>query len=80
MTLSQMLFAGMYESSGDWSREVGIPAKSGVSGAIMCVVPSVCGMGIYSARIDQEGNSARGMKFVGEMVKLLPELSVFHTP
>lgn len=79
MTLSQMLSAGMYEASGDWSREVGIPAKSGVSGAIMCVVPSVAGIGIYSARIDQEGNSVRGMHFVRELVRQVPELSIFFT-
>ena len=56
-----MLMNGMYNYAGRWAYEVGIPAKSGVSGAIMAVVPGVMGIGVYSPRLDEYGNSTRGL-------------------
>lgn len=56
-----MLMNGMYNFAGRWAYEVGIPAKSGVSGAIMGVVPGVMGIAVYSPRLDEYGNSTRGL-------------------
>ena len=60
--LSVMNSCGMYNYAGQWSYEVGMPAKSGVSGGIMAVIPGQVGIGVYSPPLDAQGNSVRGIK------------------
>jgi len=60
--LSVMNTCGMYNRAGEWAYRVGIPAKSGVSGGILAVVPGVAGIATYSPPIDANGNSARGLR------------------
>ena len=55
-----MATAGMYETSGDWLFDVGVPGKSGIGGGIMTVSPGKAGLGTFSPRLDQAGNSVRG--------------------
>jgi glutaminase len=59
--LTLMFTCGLYEQSGLWAYQVGFPAKSGVSGGFFAVVPGVLGVGAYSPRLDNVGNSVRGM-------------------
>jgi glutaminase len=59
-TLSVMFTCGMYDGAGDWSINVGLPAKSGVGGGIMGVVNRQVGIGVFSPRLDENGNSVRG--------------------
>jgi glutaminase len=59
-TLAVMLTAGLYETSGDWLYDVGLPAKSGIGGGIVTVSPGKGGMGTFAPRLDGAGNSVKG--------------------
>lgn len=59
--LSVMTTCGMYDAAGDWLTTVGIPAKSGVSGGIIGVLPGQVGIAVFSPRLDSHGNSVRGV-------------------
>ncbi|MCP2267209.1 glutaminase [Promicromonospora thailandica] len=58
--MAVMAGAGMYDAAGDWLTRVGIPAKSGVAGGIVGVLPDRVGIGTFSPRLDSHGNSRRG--------------------
>ncbi|SJM53136.1 glutaminase [Gulosibacter sp. 10] len=60
--LSVMATCGMYDSAGDWLSNIGIPAKSGVGGGILGALPGQVGIGTFSPRLDQHGNSVRGVE------------------
>ncbi|HEY9877476.1 MAG TPA: glutaminase A [Leptolyngbyaceae cyanobacterium] len=60
--LSVMYTCGMYNFAGEWAYRVGIPAKSGVSGGIIAVVPNQVGIAVFSPPLDERGNSVRGVK------------------
>lgn len=62
LVMSVMGVAGMYDAVGTWFTAVGIPAKSGVAGGMVGVLPGQVGIGTFSPRLDEHGNSVRGQR------------------
>jgi glutaminase len=65
--LSVMHSCGMYDFSGEWGFRVGLPAKSGVGGGIVAVLPGQFGVGTFSPLLDAQGNSVRGIQAVEDL-------------
>jgi len=71
--LAVLATTGLYELSGDWLYDVGLPGKSGVSGGIITIAPGKGGMATFSAPLDSAGNSVRGQaatRFLSEQLGL----------
>ena len=71
--LAVLATAGLYERSGEWLYEIGLPGKSGVSGAIITVAPGKGGLATFSPPLDSAGNSVRGQlatKFLSDLLGL----------
>jgi glutaminase len=75
--LSVMNSCGMYDYAGEWAYEVGMPAKSGVSGCIIAVIPGQIGIAVFSPPIDSQGNSVRGIRVCQEISNAF-ELHAFN--
>jgi glutaminase len=72
-TLAVMTTAGLYETSGDWLYDIGLPGKSGIGGGIVTVSPGKGGLGTFAPPLDQAGNSVRGQlvaKFLSQKLGL----------
>lgn len=71
IVMGVMTTAGMYNYSGQYNIEVGLPSKSGVGGGIMVCVPGKMGVGVYSPGLDENGNSKVGLEMMKDLSKEL---------
>lgn len=69
--LSTMMMAGLYDGSGSWAWHVGLPAKSGVGGGIVAVVPGKGAIAVFAPPLDEAGNSVKAQKVIEYMAKQL---------
>src|SRR6478735_6225514 len=70
-TLAVLAATGLYERSGEWLFEIGLPAKSGVAGGIVAVAPGKGAIGTFSPRLDPAGNSVRGQRATAYLSRTL---------
>ncbi|HEX3241320.1 MAG TPA: glutaminase A [Solirubrobacterales bacterium] len=75
--LSVMTTCGMYDSAGEWVVDVGMPAKSGVAGGVLAVLPGQFGIAVFSPPLDPHGNSVRGIEVCRQVSEDL-DLHVLH--
>jgi glutaminase len=71
--LAVMTIAGLYETSGDWLYDVGLPGKSGIAGGIVTISPGKGGLGTFAPPLDRAGNSVKGQlvaKFLSQRLGL----------
>jgi glutaminase len=76
--LSVMHSCGMYDYAGEWGYRIGLPAKSGVGGGIVAVLPGQFGIGTFSPMLDERGNSSRGIQVCEEFSERF-KLHMFKT-
>jgi glutaminase len=77
--LSVMCSSGMYNASGTWIAQVGLPAKSGVGGGMVAVLPGELGLAAFSPRLDEQGNSVRGLRTCQALSRRF-NLHLFNSP
>jgi glutaminase len=69
--LSTMTVAGLYDGSGGWAWNVGLPAKSGVGGGILAVIPGQGAISVFSPRLDEAGNSVKAQEVISYIANKL---------
>ncbi|MFT5235489.1 MAG: glutaminase [Shewanella sp.] len=69
--LAEMVMEGLYDVSGDWAYDVGLPGKSGVGGGLLTVIPNVGGIAAFSPRLDPYGNSVRGQQMIKHVARTM---------
>ena len=74
--LSTMTMAGLYDGSGGWAWHVGLPAKSGVGGGILAVVPGKGAIAVFAPPLDEAGNSVKAQKVIAYVAQKL-DLNLF---
>lgn len=66
-----MMTSGMYQNAGEFARRVGLPAKSGVGGGIVAIVPREMAIAVWSPELDEAGNSTAGVALLEKLTQRL---------
>ncbi|KAE8176118.1 glutaminase A [Photobacterium carnosum] len=69
--LAEMAMEGLYDTSGDWAYDVGLPGKSGVGGGLLTVIPNIGALAAFSPRLDPFGNSIRGQQMIKHVTQAM---------
>jgi glutaminase len=73
-----MTTCGMYNGAGKFTKELGVPAKSGVSGGLLTVIPSLGAFASFSPKINTEGNTVRGIAVLSKMSDVYLNFNLFQ--
>jgi glutaminase len=77
-TVTLMSTCGMYNGAGKFTKDHGIPTKSGVSGGLLTVVPGIGAVGSFSPPLNEEGNSVRGIGMIEKLNKIYINFNLFY--
>jgi len=73
-----MTTCGMYNGAGKFTKDWGVPSKSGVSGGLMTVIPGIGAFATFSPKLNAEGNSVRGIGIIQKMSSIYSNFNLFH--
>jgi glutaminase len=77
-TVTLMQTCGMYNGAGKFTKDHGVPTKSGVSGGLMTVIPGIGAFATWSPPLNEEGNCVRGIGMIEQMSKIYNNINLFH--
>lgn len=77
-TVTLMQTCGMYNGAGKFTKDHGVPAKSGVSGGLMTVIPGIGAVATYSPPLNEEGNCVRGIAMIEKLASIYSNVNLFH--
>jgi glutaminase len=77
-TVTLMQTCGMYNGAGKFTKDHGVPTKSGVSGGLMTVIPGIGAVSTYSPPLNEEGNCVRGIGMIEKISSIYNNINLFH--
>lgn len=73
-----MQTCGMYNGAGKFTKDLGVPAKSGVSGDLMTVIPGIGAFASWSPKLNHEGNTVKGIAMIQKLSQIYNNFNLFH--
>lgn len=77
-TVTIMQTCGMYNGAGKFTRDHGVPSKSGISGGLLTVIPGIGAVGSFSPLLNEEGNCVRGIGMIEKLNKIFINFNLFY--